>query len=411
MRSASASVPAVTFPSELATLAPGARVRVAGKLVQLDHDGFQLADAWRACLVSLATPEPVAAGPAPSLGMWVVVEGTLGPTRDTLSAARVHSVHAGIAQPRGQFQRLQPVAPNLLMRSRALAAVRGFFGSRGYLEVSTPTRVEAPGTDVYLEPQPSGDAWLVTSPEFHLKRLLAGGMPRLFEFAHCTRRDEVGAWHQPEFTMLEWYALLEDFDTLMVDTEALVLHVAAALDVGPQLVVNGHSLRLDRGCERLTVADAFREFAGVSDVVTLAAEDEDRYFQLMVDRVDPALARLPRPVLLTHYPLSQAALSAPSLERPGLAERFELFIGGVELCNGYGELTCATSQRQRFEDDVRKRAARGLPALPIDEGLLAALTEGLPPCVGNAVGFDRLLAVLLEKPLDQVMAFATPVPG
>lgn len=412
MQTSATSPSAVSFPSDLAAFAPGAWVRVAGKLVQSSTGVLVLADALKTCHVELATSLVAArAEISPKLGDWVVVEGSLAQTQNSLSSGRLLAAHPGREQPQGQFQRLGRVAPNLLARSRALAAVRSFFGSRSYLEVSTPVRVKAPGTDVYLEPQPSGDGWLITSPEFHLKRLLAGGMPRLFEFAHCTRRDEVGLWHQPEFTMLEWYALLSTFEDLLTETEALVLHVATALHSGPELTVNGHTVRLDRGFERLTVADAFRDFAHIDDVVSLAAEDEDRYFQLMVDHVDPALSRLPRPVLLTHYPLSQAALSTPSPDRPGFAERFELFIGGVELCNGYGELTCATTQRQRFEDDVRKRAARGLPAIAIDEGLLAALEEGLPPCVGNAVGFDRLLAVLLQQPLDRVVAFAASVPG
>jgi lysyl-tRNA synthetase class 2 len=158
------------------------------------------------------------------------------------------------------------------------------------------------------------------------------------------------------------------------------------------------------------VADAFRNYAGVSDVAALAADDEDRYFQLMVDFVDPALSRLERPVLLTHYPLSQAALAAPSAGMPGYSDRFELFIGGVELCNGYGELTNSAIQRERFEADVRKRRERGLREIPLDEGLLAALDEGVPPCSGNAVGFDRLLAVLLEQPLSGVVAFPAKLP-
>lgn len=408
MQAPAALPPAVSFPSDLAALAPGTLVRVAGKLVRSSPEVLDLADALRVCRAEFAGASPDV---SPNLGEWVVVEGTLNATRDTLSSARLIAVHAGREQPRGQFRRLGRLAPNLVARSRAQAAVRDFFVSRGYLEVNTPVRVKAPGTDVYLEPQPSGDGWLITSPEFHLKRLLAGGMPRLFEFAHCTRRDEVGSWHQPEFTMLEWYALLSTFEDLLAETQALVLHVATALGTAPELTVNGRAVRLDAGFERLTVAEAFRDFAQIDDVVSLAAEDEDRYFQLMVDLVDPALAKLSRPVLLTHYPLSQAALSTPSADKPGFAERFELFIGGVELCNGYGELTCATTQRQRFEDDVRKRAARGLPAIPIDDGLLAALEEGLPPCVGNAVGFDRLLAVLLEQPLDRVVAFAADVAG
>lgn len=387
------------LPSDVGPTQDGQALAVTGKLVAASGTSLVIADAFASCNVSLSASAPC------RVGEWLEVRGVYAAPSRSLTEATILAAYGGRDDPRGEFRRLVEVGPHLRRRAMAKAAVREFFSGRGYLEVDTPVRVSAPGTDVYLEPQACGSGWLITSPEFQHKRLLAGGIPRLFEFAHCTRRDEAGVWHQPEFTMLEWYCLRQDFEGLMNETEQLVLSVANALDCPPVLRVEGREVRLDRGFERLTVAEAFHGYAGIGDVATLAAEDEDRYFQLMVDLVDPALARHPRPVMLTHYPLSQAALAAPSSSHPGFADRFELFIGGVELCNGYGELTCATTQRERFETDVRKRSERGLPALPIDERLLAALAEGVPPCSGNAVGFDRLLAVLLEQPLDRVMAF------
>jgi elongation factor P--(R)-beta-lysine ligase len=394
------------FPSDLAELDVGRVLEVAGRVTRAGEAELELSDAFARCRVHL-TRAHVAAPSEPKLGSWVRAHGEL--TRDSggycLTGSSLQSVTPGTLTADGQFSRFTKVGPLLHQRARAFRAARAFFERRGYLEVATPVRVAAPGTDVYLEPQPSGDRWLITSPEFHMKRLLVGGLPRIFEFASCTRRDEAGRWHQPEFTMLEWYRLYQTFEELMVETEELVLHVADALERGPTLRVNESQVQLDRGFERLTVAEAFRRYAGVSDVAALAQEDEDRYFQLMVDYVDPALSRIGRPVLLTHYPLSQAALSTPSLDYPGFAERFELFIGGVELCNGYGELTCASSQRERFDADVRRRYEKSLPFIPPDDGLVAALTEGLPPCAGNALGFERLLAVLLEQPLSRVIAF------
>lgn len=390
------------FPSDLVQLTEGARVSLGGRVVQVTDTGLVLADALGTCVVELTELSEM-----PSLGFWVQVYARLAATSPTprLTDGTLASVYPGTLTSGGQFARFTRVARHLRSRTRATSTVRSFFTRRGFLEVSTPVRVSAPGTDVYLEPQPSGDQWLITSPEFHLKRLLVGGVPRLFEFAHCTRRDEVGTWHQLEFTMLEWYCLFQSFAELMRETEQLVLEVASSLEVADTITVKGTPIHLNQGFEAFTVADAFRKFAGVFDVVTLAAEDEDTYFQLMVDKVDPALSRIPKPVLLTHYPLSQAALSAPSATHPGFAERFELFIGGVELCNGYGELTCATTQRARFEADVEKRRATGRPFIPMDDGLIAALEEGMPPCAGNALGFDRLVAVLLEQPLSEVVAF------
>lgn len=388
------------LPSDVGPSQDGQVLAVTGKLVTASGTSLVIADAFASCNVSLSANAPC------TVGQWLSVRGVYDAPRRMLREATLLAAYEGRDDQRGEFRRLASVGPNLRCRATAKAEIREFFSGRGYLEVDTPVRVSAPGTDVYLEPQPCGSGWLITSPEFQHKRLLAGGIPRLFEFAHCTRRDEAGLWHQPEFTMLEWYCLGQDFDGLLSETEQLVLSVANALDCPPVVCVEGRNVRLDQGFERLTVAEAFHSYAGIRDVATLASDDEDRYFQLMVDLVDPALARHPRPVMLTHYPLSQAALAAPSSTHPGFAERFELFIGGVELCNGYGELTCATTQRERFETDVRKRSQRGLPELPIDESLLAALAEGVPPCSGNAVGFDRLLAVLLQQPLDRVMAFA-----
>lgn len=396
----------VLFPGDLSQTS-GALLTLAGRVVRVQGRLLWLADAFAHCEVELDGE----ADPA-LLGAWLKLRGRLDNLggRPRLSEAVILSRHPGKFNPDGQFARFSGVGRNLKRRAQALSAAREFFVGQGYLEVTTPVRVLAPGTDVYLEPQACGDQWLITSPEFHLKRLLVGGLPRIFEFAACTRRDEVGPWHQPEFQMLEWYRLYQTFDQLLDETEALVMHLARALGAGPALKVDGKLVQLERGFERITVSEAFRSFARVDDVVSLAADNEDEYFQLMVDKVDPALARLPRPVLLTHYPLSQAALSTPSPDHSGCAERFELFIGGIELCNGYGELTCSITQRQRFEDDVRKRRQKGLASLPIDEGLLAALDEGMPPCSGNAVGFDRLVAVLLDQPLAEVVSFPAVQP-
>lgn len=398
------------FPSDLSDPDVGAVVQVAGRVIRSSDAELVLSDAFARCRLRLTQAQGadlVHLKP----GVWVRAQGevTRDPNGYCLTNSKIRFVANGSLAPDGQFARFVEVGPLLRQRTQAFGAARTFFERRGYLEVKTPVRVAAPGTDVYLEPQASGDQWLITSPEFHMKRLLVGGLPRIFEFASCTRRDEAGRWHQPEFTMLEWYHLYQNFDELMAETEQLVLHLASALGCRPKLRVNETDVHLDRGFERLTVAEAFRRYAGISDVAALALEDEDRYFQLMVDYVDPALSRMGRPVLLTHYPLSQAALSAPSVGNPGFAERFELFIGGVELCNGYGELTCATSQRERFDADVRKRHAKGLPFIPPDDGLVRALEEGLPPCAGNALGFERLLAVLLEQPLSRVIAFPTSV--
>ncbi len=307
-----------------------------------------------------------------------------------------------------------PSPERLRQRAQATSLVRQFFDAQDFVEVTTPTRVAAPGTDVYIEPQPAGDEWLITSPEFHMKRLLAAGMPRIYQFCQCHRREEAGDWHQPEFSMLEWYRANAGFEDVLQDTEQLLQHLAShfcpnGVNTAPlaRLLRDAVPARVQLAApfERLTVREAFRRYAGIHDAAELAAEDELQYFQLLVDQVEPALAAFERPVFLTEYPVSQAALARPCPHDPSVAERFELYLAGVELCNGYGELVDAQLQRQRFEADCRQRAERGLPALPIDEQLLAALPD-MPPSGGNALGFERLLALFFGCALTEVIAFA-----
>jgi elongation factor P--(R)-beta-lysine ligase len=296
------------------------------------------------------------------------------------------------------------VLRRLRARNRAEAEVRRYFADQDFVEVHTPTRVAAPGTDVYIDPIPSDGEWLITSPEFHHKRLLANGIPRLFEFARCFRKEELGPFHQPEFTLLEWYRCQESAASVMGDTEALVERVAEALCRG--VFRRGEAaVRIHPPFERVRVRDAFREFAGIEDVAGLAEERPDAYFQAWVDSVEPGLAKLERPVFVVEFPLSQAALAERCEHEPRYAERFELFALGLELCNGYRELTDPAEQRRRFEHDNLERLRRGKPELPIDEGLLAALAL-MPPSSGNALGFERLLALCLGTDLNGVVPFA-----
>ncbi len=230
-----------------------------------------------------------------------------------------------------------------------------------------------------------------------MKRLLAGGVPRCFQVCRCFRRGEVGQRHNPEFTMLEWYRAFAGVDLVMDDTEALVRHVARALGAGEAVEVEGIRVDLSAPFERLPVAGAFARWAGVSEeeAISLASTDEERFFRLLVDAVEPALARSPRPVFLVDYPAPFASLARLSTADPRVAERFELYVAGVELCNGFGELTDPAEQRARLLHDQAERARLGKPVYPIDERFLAALEEGMPPSAGNALGLDRLIAVCL----------------
>jgi lysyl-tRNA synthetase class 2 len=299
------------------------------------------------------------------------------------------------------------VGRRLEQRAQALGVVRSYFAAEQFCEVDTPIRVRTPGLDVHVDALSADGGYLITSPEFHMKRLLSAGMPRIFQLVHASRADEAGALHEPEFMMLEWYRAFSDSSALLCDTEQIVSRIVSAVHGGALVPVRGGlHVNFEPPYERLTVRDAFARFAGIADAVELAEQDEDRYFELLVGVVEPALARFERPVFLCDYPLRFASLARPAPHDSSVAERFELYAAGVELCNGFAELTDPREQRARFERDLRERRALGRPLYPVDESFLKALEAGLPPCSGNALGFDRvlMLASCAERIAD-VQAF------
>jgi lysyl-tRNA synthetase class 2 len=299
---------------------------------------------------------------------------------------------------------------SLRERARVLRTIRAFFDSRDFLAVDTPAIVPSPGMDVHLDAfavrTPNAEpAFLITSPEYQMKRLLADGHPRIYQVCRCFRRGETGRQHNPEFTMVEWYRADAVVDDVMADTEQLVG------------AVSGGSVQLDRRTIdthppflRMTVCEAFERWAGASedDVLAWATDDEDRYFRTWVERVEPRLAEIDRALFIVDYPASQASLARRKPRDERFCERFELYVAGVELCNGFGELTDPQEQRERFVRDQQVRAARSLPVYPIDDKLLAALEKGLPPCAGNALGVDRLAALACgTTDIRSVLAFSS----
>jgi lysyl-tRNA synthetase class 2 len=293
-------------------------------------------------------------------------------------------------------------------RACAVARARAFFESRGFLEVDTPSMVPSPGLDLHLDAfeiaggDRGGHRWLSTSPEYQMKRLLAEGWPRIFQVAHCFRRGEHGSAHNSEFTMLEWYRANAGVEDVMADTEQLVASMTGG---GVRLL--DRQVDLHPPFERLSVCDAFSRFAGWSASETLAAAsaDEQLYFRTFVEQVDPGLGRFDRGVFLVDYPASQASLARRKPDDARLAERFELYVAGIELCNGFGELVDPVEQRARLLADQERRKSAGLPVYPLDESFLAALAR-TPPSAGNALGLDRLVALTCgERELGPVLAF------
>jgi lysyl-tRNA synthetase class 2 len=301
--------------------------------------------------------------------------------------------------------------PFLRRRAALTRATRAFFDARGYMEVETPYAVPVPGEEVHLRAfatrreRTDGSVeplWLHTSPEFAMKRLLAGGTGPIFQFARVWRNGEGSALHAPEFTMLEWYRPGADMNSLIEETTALLRDVLPG-----EVIVRGVATSLAR-IERLTVAEAFDRYVGADvlasegDAVALAAQAgvrlrnneswEDLFFRLLLERIEPRLGRA-HPTFLTHWPAAQAALARRDSADPRVAERFELFVCGIELANAFVELTDPVEQRERFTADRARRHALYGSDWEMDEDFLAALALGMPPSAGIALGFDRLAMI------------------
>ena len=301
--------------------------------------------------------------------------------------------------PHFPLSRFQPV---LALRSRVLRAIRQFFDARGFLEVETPVRIAVPAMELHIDAMPAGDAWLRTSPELHMKRLLAAGCERVYQLGPCFRQGECGARHHPEFTMLEWYRTPADYRDILAETKALIAAVAEAALGHTWLDYCRTHIELMPVWEVLTVAEAFRTFAGWNPVECF---DADRFDLDMVNKVEPNLPTT-GPVVLMDYPAAVAALARRKPEDPRVAERWELYIGGIEIANAFSELTDPAEQRARFEACAAQRRALGKPVYPLDEDFLAALESGLPPAAGIALGVDRLVMLLAGAfSLDDVLPF------
>jgi lysyl-tRNA synthetase class 2 len=320
----------------------------------------------------------------------------------------------------------------LEQRGRILAAVRSFFAARGYLEVDTPALQVSPGLEPHLRAfktllHDPGDnrtteRYLHTSPEFAMKKLLVAGVPRIWQLAHVFRDGERSATHHPEFSMLEWYRVGATYRDLM-DESALLIGTCQKAAAAEALVWRGKTADARRPWQRLSVAGAFQKHCGIDllatapdplapDLERLAAaaghlgvaphpgdDWEALYFRIFLERIEPFLG-LGTPTILYDYPLSMAALSRRSAADPRIAERFEIYVCGLELANAFGELTDPEEQRSRFlAEQAKKRALYGA-TYPIDEDYLAALDCGLPECAGIALGFDRL--VMLATGADDI---------
>jgi lysyl-tRNA synthetase class 2 len=312
--------------------------------------------------------------------------------------------------------------PMLEARARIVSAIRRYFADEGFLEVDTPALQVSPGLEPHLmafsteivTPERARQArHLHTSPEFAMKKLLVAGLPRIFQLAHVFRNGERSRTHHPEFTMLEWYRADAALPAIMTDCENL-LRAGLAASGSTRFSWQGKVSDPTLPWQRVSVAEAFERFCGIDLLATApdpaqpdlallgtAARQaaiephrgddwEDLFFRVFLERIEPHLGS-PAPTILYDYPISLAALSRPKPGDKRLAERFELYVCGLEIANAFGELTDAATQRARFEADcARKRQLYGYD-YPIDEDFLAALAHGMPESAGIALGVDRLV--------------------
>ncbi|OOF89585.1 elongation factor P lysine(34) lysyltransferase [Rodentibacter ratti] len=305
---------------------------------------------------------------------------------------------------------------NLLARAKIIAEIRRFFTDRGLLEVETPVLSEFGVTDLHLSTfstefiaplnEQSKTLWLSTSPEYHMKRLLAAGSGPIFQISKVFRNEEAGNRHNPEFTMLEWYRPHFDMYRLINEVDDLLQQI---LDCKP--------------AESMSYQFVFQEYVGLDPLSAsrkelveaahqhhfMAEEDEDRdtLLQFLFSAVVEPKIGQDAPVAIYHFPSSQAALAQLSPEDQRVAERFEFYYKGLELANGFHELTDAGEQRRRFEQDNRQREKMGLPERAIDERLLSALQAGIPNTSGVALGVDRLIMIALNTlSIKDVLSFS-----
>ena len=324
------------------------------------------------------------------------------------------------------------IRPFLAARSAITKAIRAWFDEQGFAEVETgilqvspgnETHLHAPRTELTSATGARATRYLRTSPEFACKKLLAAGEPRIFEFARVFRDRERGDLHLPEFTMLEWYRADAAYDAVMADSVVIIAHAAQATGIG-RFLFRGRSADPFAEPELLTVAAAFERFAGIDLLATIAGDEGDRaglaaaagtrvrimdddtwsdiFSKVLVEHVEPNLGQ-GRLTVLFEYPAPEAALARAKASDPRVAERFEIYACGVELANGFGELTDAEVQHRRFMQAMDEKARRYGERYPLDEDFLAAVAK-MPEASGVALGFDRLVMLAAGAlRIDQVV--------
>ena len=289
----------------------------------------------------------------------------------------------------------------LQQRARILQGIRQFFIIKGYLEVETSHRIPTPAPESHIDAIPSDTWFLHTSPELCMKRMMAAGYEKIFQICRCWRERERGSLHLPEFTLLEWYRANGDYHSLMEECEGLIRFVARTIGLEQKLIFRSHEIDLSEPWERISVKEAFRCYSKTSMAKAL---ERNLFDEIMVQDVEPKLG-IEKPTFIYDYPGVRGALARLKQEDQTVAERFELYMGGLELANGFSEFVDSEEQRRRFHIENANRQSFGKPIYSIPDKFLAEL-DNMPPSAGIALGVDRLVMVFLDvETIDEVVTF------
>jgi lysyl-tRNA synthetase class 2 len=298
-------------------------------------------------------------------------------------------------------QRLAARESCLRMRALIIQTIRAFFIGRGYLEIETPNLIPAPAPETHIDAVRAANGFLHTSPELCMKRLLSMGYSAIFQICKCYRGGERGRHHLPEFTLLEWYRAGADYMDIMKECEEMIRSVAAEMGRGDRIQYMGREIDLKGPWQRMTVHEAFQRYSPMSLEDAL---DTDRFDEIMVLHIEPGID-ISRPLFLYDYPPSLAALSRIKRSDPLLAERFELYMGGLELANAFSELTDVDEQVKRFEKERERRRQLGKADYPFPDRFIKELGN-MPDSAGIAFGIDRLVMLFADKEtIDDVVSF------
>jgi elongation factor P--(R)-beta-lysine ligase len=299
-----------------------------------------------------------------------------------------------------ESSRLSHIRPRLEYRASIINGIRAFFCREGFLEIESPLRVPAIAPEQFILPYTSEGWFLSTSPELQMKRLLSAGYEKIFQICHCFRQDECGRHHNPEFTMLEWYRSGGNYRHIIQDTENLIISLAYQLGYGLAFNYRGQKIDLTLPWPEITVQDAYLRWAGWDPLVDF---NGTRFDDDMADKIIPHFVP-DRPTVIRDYPLECASLARVQPGNPQVAERAEVFIGGLEIANGYSELNNTEEQKKRFQWEMEQMQKAGKPAVWPQKFLEAV--GHLPECGGIALGVDRLVMLLTDaESIDDVMAF------